>query len=199
MPATWDATASNQLVTIDALKDVWGTRLWPSGASFTESGLKIVTKSFVESKVKMDTGNTTWSALSSLECPTKNEIITSAFFYALFYANRLTGNAGYDITVVHKRGGTTLQTKTRLINETSCGNLDAKIDFLDSSGTNAIRYNDVLEFSNYYSGTATAIELKASYSGYDCGTENYATCGENFTMVRNLIRSYQPKSYNACV
>lgn len=198
MATTWAGTANNQLVTFNAFLDAWGVVLIPKGSAPTGSN-EIVTKADVESFVYIDTANAYWTALSSNQCPTKEDIFQSAFYDALFYANRLTGNAGYDLTVVHKRSGSTIQTKTATVNDTLCGSLDAKISFINTSGTNALRYNDTLELSVYYSGTASAIELKVANTGYACGTENTTTCGATYTVNTRLRRSYQPKSYTACV
>lgn len=198
MANTWSGTADNQLVTFYALNDAWGTIFVPVTSAPTGTW-ECVTKADVETYIKIDTGNAIWSALSSTQCPTKEDIYKSAIYDALFYANIISGNAGYNITFTHKRAGSTIQTKTATINSTTCGSLDPKIEFIDGSGTNALKYNDTLELSVYYSGTASAIELKVANSGYSCGTENSATCGATYTVNTRIRRSYQPKSYNACV
>ena len=200
MPSTWAATANNQLVTFKALKDAIDNLIIQPAMSFTATD-EIVTKADVESGSRIDTGNATWSALASNECPTKEEIYKAAIYTGLFWANKASsGNAGYSITITHKRNGTTIQTKSATVNDTLCGSSDEKIKFIDLTGTTMLKYNDVLEVSVYYSGTGTAIELKASTSSLaSCGTENYATCGENITINKRIYRSYQPKNYNACV
>jgi len=198
MPSTWAGTANNGLVTFKALNDAWGTIFVPVTSAPTGTD-EIVTKADVETYIRIDTGNTIWTAISSNQCPTKEEIYKCAIYDALFYANIVSGNAGYDITFTHKRAGSTVQTKSATINTTTCGSLDAKVEFINTSGTNALKYNDTLELSIYYSGTGTAIELKVANSGYSCGTENSSTCGATYTVNTRIRRSYQPKSYSACV
>ncbi len=199
MATTWAGTSNNQLVTFTALNDARGTILVPIGSAPSNSN-ECVTKSDVETYIRIDTGNAIWTALSSTECPTKEDIYKCAIYDALFYANKASaGNAGYSITFTHKRAGSTVQTKTATVNDTNCGSLDAKIEFINTSGTNALKYNDTLELSVYYSGTASAIELKVSNNPYDCGTENSSSCGATYTVNTRVRKSYQPKSYNACV
>lgn len=199
MADTWSGTTNNQLVTFNAFLDAWGNILIPKGSAPTGSK-EIVTKADVESYVYIDTANSYWTALSSNQCPTKEDIFRSAFYDALFFARKQsTPFDAYDLTVEHKRNGSTIQTKTATVNDILCGSLDAKISFINTSGTNALRYNDSLILSNYYSGTGTAIELKVSTSAYDCGTENYASCGGTYTINLRLRISLQPKSYAACV
>lgn len=199
MPSTWAGTASNQLVTFNALRDAWGVLFVPQGSAPTGTN-EIVTKTDVETYIKIDTANSTWSSLSSTRCPTKDQILQAAFYDALFFANKASsGNANYEITIVHKRSGSTIQTKNAAVGDTLCGSLNAKIEFINYSGTNALRYNDTLELTVYYSGTASAIELKVANDGYSCGTENTTTCGGTYTVNTRIRRSYQPKSYNPCV
>jgi hypothetical protein len=199
MADTWSGTSNNQLVTFNAFLDAWGVVLRPKGSAPTGSK-EIVTKADVESFVYIDTANSYWTALSSNQCPTKEDIFQAAFYDALFFARKQsTPSDSYDITIEHKRAGSTIQTKTATINNTLCGSLDAKIEFINTSGTNALRYNDTLVLTVYYAGTGTAIELKISTTAYDCGTENYASCGDTYTVNTRIRRSYQPKSYVACV
>lgn len=199
MATTWAGTANNQLVSFNAFLDAWGVVLIPKGSAPTGSN-EIVTKADVESFVYIDTANAYWTALSSNQCPTKEDIFQSAFYDALFYARKQsTPNDAYDLTVEHKRAGSTIQTKTATVNDILCGSTNAKIEFINTSGTNALRYNDTLILTVYYSGTGTAIELKVATTGYACGTENYASCGDTYTINTRLRRSYQPKSYAACV
>lgn len=199
MAANWAGNANNQLISFWALLDAWGTIFIPKASAPTGSS-EMVTKADVESYIYIDTANSYWTALSSNQCPTKEDILQSAFYDALFYARKQsTPNDAYDLTVEHKRGGSTIQTKTATINDTLCGSLNTKIEFINTSGTNALRYNDTLILSVYYAGTGTAIELKVATTGYACGTENYASCGDTYTINSRLRRSYQPKSYTACV
>lgn len=200
MPSTWSATANNGLVTFRAFKDALDTLVIQPTNSFTVTD-EVMTKADVENATRIDTANSLWTALSSNQCPTKEDIYKSAIYTALFWANKASsGNAGYDLTVVHKRGASTIQTKTATVNDTNCGSNQEKIIFIDTTGSTILKYDDVLELTVYYSGTASAIELKASTSSLaDCGTENYSTCGENITINKRIYRSYQPKSYAACV
>lgn len=200
MPSTWAGTANNQLVTFRAFKDALDTLVIQPKNSFTVTD-EIMTKADVEDATRIDTGNTTWSALASNECPTKEEIYKSAIYTAFFWARKQsTPFDGYDLTVTHKRGATTIQTKTATVNDINCGSNQEKIIFIDLTGTTMLKYDDVLQVSVYYAGTGTAIELKISTSSTaDCGTENYASCGENITINKRVYRSYQPKSYVACV
>lgn len=199
MAANWAGNANNQLISFWALLDAWGTIFIPKASAPTGSS-EMVTKADVESYIYIDTANSYWTALSSNQCPTKEDILQSAFYDALFYARKQsTPNDAYDLTVEHKRGGSTIQTKTATVNDILCGSLNTKIEFINTSGTNALRYNDTLILSVYYAGTGTAIELKVATTGYACGTENYASCGDTYTINSRLRRSYQPKSYAACV
>jgi len=199
MATTWAGTANNQLVTFTALNDARGTILVPIGSAPT-STLEIVTKTDVETYIRIDTTNSIWTAISSNQCPTKEEIYQCAIYDALFYANKASaGNAGYSLTFTHKRAGSTVQTKTATVNDLLCGSLDAKVEFINTSGTNALKYNDTIELTVYYAGTGTAIELKVANQGYDCGTQNSLSCGATYTANTRIRRSYQPNSYAACV
>lgn len=200
MATTWAGTADNQLVTFNALKDAIDNLIIQPSLAFTASN-EIVTKADVESGSRIDTANSLWTALSSNQCPTKEDIYKSAIYDARFWARKQsTPFDAYDISVEHKRGGTTIQTKSVTVNDINCGSNQEKITFTDLSGSTILKYNDLLIVSVYYAGTGTAIELKVSTSSLaSCGTENYASCGENITINKRIYRSYQPKSYVACV
>lgn len=200
MPSTWAATANNGLVTFRAFKNALDTLVIQPTNSFTVTD-EVMTKADVENATRIDTANSLWTALSSNQCPTKEDIFRSAIYTAFFWARKQsTPFDGYNLTVTHKRGATTIQTKTATVNDVNCGSNQEKITFIDTTGNTILKYDDVLQVTVFYAGTGTAIELRVSTSSTaDCGTENYASCGENITINRRVYRSYQPKSYVACV
>jgi hypothetical protein len=101
MPSTWAGTASNGLVTFDALRDAVNTGVFESKVVYSSipSGNKIVTKNDVETYLWIDASASPWSGYTSNRCPPKSSFVAGnvCILISISYSDILssTGNTSY--------------------------------------------------------------------------------------------------------
>lgn len=118
MPSTWGATASNGLVTFNALRDAVLNNVLDSKVSYNSipSGNEAVTKADAESYVWLNNRNTTWNGYASNRCPPKStfEVLNLCTIVSISGSDILssTGNSSYPDNTVYVRtaNGTTSYT-----------------------------------------------------------------------------------------
>ena len=74
MPTTWGATASNGLITFDALRDAVSNNVFDSKVDLPSipSGLEIVTKADANTYLWLDVYSSPWSGYPDNRCPPKS-------------------------------------------------------------------------------------------------------------------------------
>jgi hypothetical protein len=77
MATTWSGTASNQLVTYDAMKDAASTGVFDAKVALSSfpTGKRIVTKALAEQYLWLNVGASPWSGYTDLRCPPKSAFI----------------------------------------------------------------------------------------------------------------------------
>lgn len=188
MPSTWAGTASNQLVTFNALKDAVDSGALSLKSTITSSN-KIVTKADVETYIQMGTYNSTWSGYSSTRCPTKSIILQSALMDFSAYAKITTAN--YSMYIQQIRSGTVINTSATVsVNSTSC------IERLGYVA--ALRYNDVVRVVFTYGGNP--FQLYANSGKANCLSSGGIICGEvSYTITTGTYYSFTPYNYSICL
>jgi hypothetical protein len=118
MPSTWGDTASNGLVTWDALRDAVSNSIFESKVPLSSipSGLEIVTKQNVQDYIYVNTAASPWSGYTSLRCPPKSSFVVNNIctMVSISYSDILsaTNNTSYpnDTVYVRTADGTTSYT-----------------------------------------------------------------------------------------
>lgn len=198
MPATWTGTASNQLLTYEAVYDAYQNNYlylnFP--ASFPGTSKEIMTKAdcnYEISTVSLDTSEPDWSALSTTRCPTKFMLQKALVHSISLYASKQTGAANYDITMTVTRNGTQIFTDTETVGSTFC---------VVKSTYASVRYSDVVTI-NAAGGGYTSIEGYAAYNTINCGGGNLTCTPITFTNFLDkyyIDISFQAKSpYSQCL
>lgn len=109
MPSTWGATASNQLITWDALKNaaeigIFETKVLPS--SFP-TGNEAVTKAEAQSYVWIDDSQSPWSGYASNRCPPKSAFAQTNYCTLITITqgdlDNAIGNTSYPDNTVYVR------------------------------------------------------------------------------------------------
>jgi hypothetical protein len=188
MATTWAGTASNQLVTFDALLDGVNTGALSLKNTITGSS-RIVTKSNVENYIQMGTYNSTWTGYSSTKCPTKSQILQAALMDFSAYAKKTTNDFSIQTQII--RGGTVISTSAvQTVNSTSC---------LEKLGYVAtLRYNDVVKVICSYGGNP--FQLYSNSGKNNCLSSGSIICGEvSFTITTGTYYSFVPYSYAICL
>lgn len=109
MPSTWNGTASNQLITFDALKDAASIGYFDAKVPIYSmpTGNEIVTKADVETYVLVDGSTSPWASYTNERCPPKSSLSQTNYCGLLtITAGDLlnsTGNTSYPDNTVYVR------------------------------------------------------------------------------------------------
>lgn len=181
MPSTWAATADNQLVTFNALRDAYDTNQMYFKSAPTGSN-EICTKADIETYVNIDTATSGWSGYSSTRCLTKSVIRGAAYISVVYNASLPSGGSNVVLWKKHYRGATLLSTYGNTIGSTTCGENRAYTD---------VKYNDTFEVYVEDEFTTTTYQFYVSLTG-TCGNGT-TTCLLNPTITASRTYYIQPR------
>jgi len=181
MATTWAATADNQLVTFNALRDAYDTNQMYFKSAPTGSN-EICTKADIETYVNIDTATSGWSGYSSTRCLTKSVIRGAAYIRVIFNASLPSGGASVNLVKKHYRGATLLSTILNLINSTSC---------VENRTYTNVKYNDTFEVYTEDQFSSTRYQFYVATSG-TCGNGT-TSCLLNPTITSNRTYYIQPR------
>lgn len=109
MATTWNGTASNQLVSFDALRDAVSTGVFDSKVALSSipTGSDMVTKADAETYLYLDITSSPWSGYTSNRCPVKSsfQVLNLCTIIVISYSDILdaTGNTSYPDNTVYVR------------------------------------------------------------------------------------------------
>lgn len=182
MATTWNGTASNQLVTFDAMKDAASEGFFDAKVALSSfpTGLGIVTKADAEAYLWLDIGASPWSGYTDNRCPPKSAFIVDDLCTLIVISSSdllsATGNTIYPDNTVYVRTSSGTESFTVADTYERCTRPSN-----DYPSTEYIYYyaNDVIQYFTISTINFYPNSVSCSTSG--CVATNYTVQYDAFT------------------